>query len=109
MPEVIGLFRGALGYYRKGEFDARSSSSGGARAASGRQLSATYIERCEYLKAHPPRACGRRVGDEVEVTRLRRITNFQRQHPTLNFQTQAVPGSGCGRSKLNVERSAKRS
>jgi len=52
---VIGLFRGALGYYRKGEFDRAIKQFQEALALHpGDKLSATYIERCEYLKAHPP-------------------------------------------------------
>jgi len=55
LPEVVGLFRGALGYYRKGEFDRAIKQFQEALALHpGDRLSATYIERCEYLKAHPP-------------------------------------------------------
>ncbi len=55
MPEVIGLFRGGLGYYRKGEFDRAIRQFQEALALHpGDKLSTTYIERCEYLKAHPP-------------------------------------------------------
>mgnify|MGYP001179133380 CR=1 FL=1 len=54
LPEVVGLFRGALGYYRKGEFDRAIKQFQEALALHpGDRLSATYIERCEYLKAHP--------------------------------------------------------
>ena len=55
MPEVIGLFRGGLGYYRKGEFDRAIKQFQEAIALHpGDKLSATYIERCQYLQAHPP-------------------------------------------------------
>jgi adenylate cyclase len=55
LPEVIGFFRGGLGYYRKGEFDRAIKQFQEALALHpGDKLSATYIERCEYLKAHPP-------------------------------------------------------
>jgi adenylate cyclase len=55
MPEVIGLFRGGLGYYRKGEFDRAIKQFQEAIALHpGDKLSTTYIGRCEYLKAHPP-------------------------------------------------------
>ena len=55
MPEVIGLFKGALGYYRKGEFDRAIKQFQEALALHpGDKLSVTYIERCHYLKAHPP-------------------------------------------------------
>lgn len=54
LPEVVGLFRGGLGYYRKGEFDRAIKQFQEALALHpGDRLSATYIERCEYLKAHP--------------------------------------------------------
>ena len=55
MPEVINQFRGGLGYYRKGEFDRAIKQFNEALALHpGDKLSTTYIERCEYLKAHPP-------------------------------------------------------
>ena len=55
LPEVIGLFRGGLGYYRKGEFDRAIKQFQEALALHpGDKLSSTYIERCEYLKTHPP-------------------------------------------------------
>jgi adenylate cyclase len=55
MPEVLNHFRGGLGYYRKGEFDRAIKQFQEAIALHrGDKLSATYIERCEYLKAHPP-------------------------------------------------------
>ena len=55
MPEVINQFRGGLGYYRKGEFDRAIKQFHEALALHpGDKLSTTYIERCEYLKAHPP-------------------------------------------------------
>jgi len=55
MPEVLNQFRGGLGYYRKGEFDRAIRQFQEALALHpGDKLSTTYIERCTYLKAHPP-------------------------------------------------------
>ncbi len=55
LPEVINQFRGGLGYYRKGEFDRAIAQFREALALHpGDKLSQTYIQRCEYLKAHPP-------------------------------------------------------
>ncbi|RXK55255.1 GAF domain-containing protein [Oleiharenicola lentus] len=55
LSEVLSQFRGALGYYRKGDFDRAIKSFKEALSLHpGDRLSATYIERCEYLKAHPP-------------------------------------------------------
>jgi len=49
--------------YRKGEFDRAIKQFQEALALHpGDKLSVTYIERCEYLKAHPPRACGKVCG-----------------------------------------------
>jgi adenylate cyclase len=55
LPEVLNQFRGGLGYYRKGEFDRAIKQFQEALALHpGDKLSTTYIERCNYLKAHPP-------------------------------------------------------
>lgn len=55
LPEVLNQFRGGLGYYRKGEFDRAIAQFREALALHpGDRLSETYIERCEYLKAHAP-------------------------------------------------------
>ena len=55
LPEVVSQFRGALGHYRKGDFD--RAIKGFQEALSlhpGDRLSQTYVERCLQLKAHPP-------------------------------------------------------
>ena len=55
MPEVINQFRGGLGYYRKGEFDRAIAQFRETLALHpGDKLSQTYMQRCEYMKAHPP-------------------------------------------------------
>ncbi len=55
MPEAINQFRGGLGYYRKGEFDrAIAQFRETLSLHPGDKLSQTYIQRCEYLKDHPP-------------------------------------------------------
>jgi adenylate cyclase len=55
MPEVLNFFRGGLGYYRKGEFDRAIAQFREALALHpGDRLSETYVQRCEYLKAHSP-------------------------------------------------------
>ena len=55
MPEVINHFRDGLGFYRKGEFDRAIKQFNEALARHpGDKLSATYVQRCEYLLAHPP-------------------------------------------------------
>ncbi len=55
MPEVINQFRGGLGYYRKGEFKRAIAQFREALALHpGDKLSQNYIQRCEYLLAHPP-------------------------------------------------------
>ncbi len=55
MPEVINQFRGGLGYYRKGEWDRAITQFREALALHpGDKLSQTYIQRCDYMKAHPP-------------------------------------------------------
>lgn len=55
LPEVVNHFRGGLGYYRKGAFDrAIAQFQEALKLHPGDKLSATYVERCEYLKSHPP-------------------------------------------------------
>jgi adenylate cyclase len=55
MPEAINQFRGGLGYYRKGDFPRAIAQFREALALHpGDKLSETYIQRCEYLLAHPP-------------------------------------------------------
>ncbi|MEI6105539.1 MAG: adenylate/guanylate cyclase domain-containing protein, partial [Opitutae bacterium] len=55
LSEVVGQFRGGLKYYREGDFDRAIRSFNEALALHpGDKLSASYIERCTYLKAHPP-------------------------------------------------------
>ena len=55
LPDVVNQFRTALGHYRKGEFDRAIAGFNDTLALHpGDKLSATYIQRCEYLKSHPP-------------------------------------------------------
>ncbi len=55
LSEVLNQFRGGLKYYRGGEFARAGNSFKEALALHpGDKLSATYIERCAYLLAHPP-------------------------------------------------------
>ena len=55
LSEVLNQFRGGLKYYRGGEFDRAIKAFQEALALHpGDKLSATYIERCNHLKAHPP-------------------------------------------------------
>ncbi len=55
LSEVLNQFRGGLKYYRGGEFARASNSFQEALALHpGDKLSATYIERCAFLLAHPP-------------------------------------------------------
>ena len=55
MPEALNQFRGGLGYYRKGEFERAIAQFRETLALHpGDKLSQTYIQRCEYLQAHPP-------------------------------------------------------
>jgi len=54
LPEALSAFRGGLKYYRKGEFDRAATQFHEVLAMNAKdKLSQTYIERCEYLKAHP--------------------------------------------------------
>jgi adenylate cyclase len=53
--EVVNLFKGGRKYYREGAWDKAIKAFGEALQLNpGDKLSNTYIERCEYLKAHPP-------------------------------------------------------
>ena len=55
LPDVVNQFRTALAHYRKGEFDRAIQGFQATLALHpGDKLSATYIQRCEYLKSHPP-------------------------------------------------------
>jgi adenylate cyclase len=54
MPEAINIFRGGLKYYRSGAFDRAIAQFREVLALHpGDKLSETYVERCDYLKAHP--------------------------------------------------------
>lgn len=55
LPDAVNQFRAALALYRKGEFDRAIQGFQDTLALHpGDKLSTTYIQRCEYLKAHPP-------------------------------------------------------
>ena len=55
MMETLGHFAEGLRRYRAGEFDTASRQFERALGANpGDALSRTYIERCQYLRAHPP-------------------------------------------------------
>ncbi|HVZ65200.1 MAG TPA: GAF domain-containing protein [Lacunisphaera sp.] len=55
LQEVVNQFRNGLALYRKGDFDRAIQGFQEALALHpGDKLSQTYIERCNYLKAHPP-------------------------------------------------------
>lgn len=55
LPEVVDQFRSGLAHYRKGDFDRATRCFQEALALHpGDRLSQTYVERCAYLKAHPP-------------------------------------------------------
>ncbi len=54
MPEALNLFRGALKYYRSGEFDRAIAQFREVLATNpADKLSEIYVQRCEYLKANP--------------------------------------------------------
>ena len=54
LPEALTAFRGGLKYYRSGEFDRASTQFREVMSLNPNdKLSATYIDRCEYLKAQP--------------------------------------------------------
>jgi adenylate cyclase len=55
LSETVNQFRGGLAHYRKGDFDRAIRGFQEALALHpGDKLSQTYIQRCEYLQAHPP-------------------------------------------------------
>ena len=55
LPEVVNQFRSGLAHYRKADFDrARRCFQEALALHPGDKLSQTYIDRCDYLKAHPP-------------------------------------------------------
>jgi adenylate cyclase len=54
LPEALNQFRGGLAYYRKGDFERAIRQFNEALALNpGDKLCGTYIQRCEYLQAHP--------------------------------------------------------
>jgi adenylate cyclase len=54
MQEAVNLFRAGLKRYRASEFDRASAQFREVLALHpGDTLSQTYVQRCEYLKAHP--------------------------------------------------------
>jgi adenylate cyclase len=54
LRETVNHFHGGLALYRKGDFDRAIKNFQEALALHpGDKLSQTYIERCQYLKAHP--------------------------------------------------------
>ena len=55
LRETVNQFQGGLAQYRKGDFDrAIRGFQEALKLHPGDKLSQTYIERCQYLKAHPP-------------------------------------------------------
>jgi adenylate cyclase len=55
MPEAVNQFRGALKYYRAGEFERAAAQFREVLALHpGDKLSQTYLDRCHYLREHPP-------------------------------------------------------
>jgi adenylate cyclase len=55
LRDTVNQFQSALGHYRKGDFDRAIKGFQEALALHpGDGLSQTYIERCHYLKSHPP-------------------------------------------------------
>src|SRR5262249_4020854 len=53
--EAVNQFKGALAYYRKGQWDKAIETFRGALALSPQdKLAQIYIDRCEQLKADPP-------------------------------------------------------
>jgi len=55
LQEVVNQFRNGLAQYRKGDFDRAIQGFREALALHpADKLSQTYIDRCNYLKAHPP-------------------------------------------------------
>ena len=54
LRETLNQFQGGLAQYRKGDFDRAIRGFQEALALHpGDKLSQTYIDRCNYLKAHP--------------------------------------------------------
>lgn len=55
LRETVNHFQGGLAQYRKGDFDrAIKEFQEALTLHPGDKLSQTYIDRCNYLKAHPP-------------------------------------------------------
>jgi adenylate cyclase len=55
LMDAVNCFRSALSCYRKGQWDKAAAGFGQASALNPEdKLPRMYIERCEYLKAHPP-------------------------------------------------------
>jgi adenylate cyclase len=55
LMEVVGYFKDGVGKYRGGRWDAAITAFQTAlRLNSDDYLSKMYVERCEYLKLHPP-------------------------------------------------------
>ena len=53
--EVLNQFKSGLKYYREGHWDKSTAAFEEALKLNPEdKLAKTYIERCEYLKAHPP-------------------------------------------------------
>ncbi|MEI8154113.1 MAG: adenylate/guanylate cyclase domain-containing protein, partial [Hyphomicrobiales bacterium] len=57
LMEAVSFFKGGLGYYRKSEWDKAVSAFREALALNPHDtLAQIYVDRCEYMKAHPPAA-----------------------------------------------------
>ncbi len=55
LMDVVNYFREGIALYRVGNWDKAIKNFGDAlKANPNDHLSQTYIERCEYLKSHPP-------------------------------------------------------
>ena len=53
--EVLNYFREGMTQYRKGQWESAMKAFREALSYHpGDRLSQTYIERCDYMKAHPP-------------------------------------------------------
>ncbi len=56
LMDVVNFFREGISLYRQGNWDKAVRLFGEAlKANPNDHLSQTYIERCDYLKAHPPK------------------------------------------------------